>query len=250
MNQRGLITTKRIFVTRELIIAIDGPSGSGKSTLSRMLAAALEYTNIDTGAMYRSVALAAHRAGVAPDDQAALTRLCADIHIDFLRRDGEERVLLNGEDVSAAIRTPEASMLASRYSASPAVRRAMVRLQRAMGAEGGVVLEGRDIGTVVFPGAEVKFFLSASARERGLRRYKELIAKGVQVDLEKTVADVVARDEADSAREHSPLVRAEDAIAIDTTTMSIDEVLQEMVSLVRQRQAVLAQGRTEKGKVS
>jgi cytidylate kinase len=250
MKHDRFTITKGSFVTRKLIVAIDGPSGSGKSTLSRMLAAALEYTNIDTGAMYRSVALAAHRAGVAPDDQAALTRLCEDLHIDFLRRDGEERVLLNGEDVSAAIRTPEASMLASRYSASPAVRRAMVRLQREMGAEGGVVLEGRDIGTVVFPGAEVKFFLSASARERGLRRYKELIAKGVQVDLEKTVADVVARDEADSAREHSPLVRAEDAIAIDTTTMSIDEVLQEMVSLVRQRQAVLAQGRTEKGKVS
>lgn len=237
-------------MNRKLIVAIDGPSGSGKSTLSRLLAAALDYTNIDTGAMYRSVALAAHRAGVAPDDLAALTRLCADLHIEFLRRDGDERVLLNEEDVSSAIRTPEASMLASRYSASPAVRRAMVRLQREMGAAGGVVLEGRDIGTVVFPGAEVKFFLSATARERGLRRYKELVAKGLQVDLEKTVAEVVARDEADSVREHSPLVRADDAIPIDTTSMSIDEVLEKMVGLVRERQAAMVQDRPEKGKVS
>jgi cytidylate kinase len=250
MNRHGLITTKGSFVTRKLIIAIDGPSGSGKSTLSRLLAAALDYTNIDTGAMYRAVALAAHRAGVSPDDQTSLTRLCADLDIEFLRRDGEERVLLDGEDVSAAIRTPEASMLASRYSASPAVRRAMVRLQREMGAEGGVVLEGRDIGTVVFPGAEVKFFLSASARERGLRRYKELLAKGLQVDPEKTIAEVVARDEADSVREHSPLVQAENAIAIDTTAMTIEEVLAKMVSLVRERQADLARGRTEKGNVS
>jgi cytidylate kinase len=242
MNRHGLITTKGSFVTRKLIIAIDGPSGSGKSTLSRLLAATLDYTNIDTGAMYRAVALAAHRAGVSPDDQTSLTRLCADLDIEFLRRDGE--------DVSAAIRTPEASMLASRYSASPAVRRAMVRLQREMGAEGGVVLEGRDIGTVVFPGAEVKFFLSASARERGLRRYKELLAKGLQVDPEKTIAEVVARDEADSVREHSPLVQAENAIAIDTTAMTIEEVLAKMVSLVRERQADLARGRTEKGNVS
>jgi cytidylate kinase len=237
-------------VNRKLIVAIDGPSGSGKSTLSRLLATALDYTNIDTGAMYRSVALAAHRAGIAPDDQAALSRLCADLHIAFLRRNGDERVLLNGEDVSSVIRTPEASMLASRFSASPAVRQAMVRLQREMGAGGGVVLEGRDIGTVVFPCAEVKFFLSASARERGRRRYQELIAKGLKVDLEKTIAEVIARDAADSAREHAPLVQAEDAIAIDTTTLTIDEVLQEMLDLVLERQNSIGSHENRHGKES
>jgi cytidylate kinase len=223
-------------VKQELIIAIDGPSGSGKSTLSKLLARALKYTNIDTGAMYRSVALAASRAGLEPQDREALARLCRQLRIEFLRRDGEERVLLDGEDVSAQIRTPEASMLASRFSAVPEVRQAMVGLQREMGAGGGVVLEGRDIGTVVFPRAEVKFFLLAGARERGRRRYEELKAKGLQVDLEQTIVEVKARDEADSAREHAPLIQAEDAIAIDTTTMTIDEVLREMVRLVHERQ--------------
>jgi cytidylate kinase len=224
-------------VNKELIIAIDGPSGSGKSTLSKLLARALNYTNIDTGAMYRSVALAASRAGLQPEDGAGLARLCENLRIEFLRKDGGERVLLDGEDVSEAIRTPEASMQASRYSAVPEVRKAMVDLQRKMGAHGGVVLEGRDIGTVVFPDAEVKFFLLASARERGRRRYEELKAKGLEVDLEQTIAEVQARDDADSAREHAPLIQAEDAIAIDTTTMTIDEVLAEMIRLVGERQA-------------
>jgi CMP/dCMP kinase len=223
-------------VKRELIIAIDGPSGAGKSTLSKLLAARLGYVNIDTGAMYRSVALAVFRHGINPGDAAALADLCARLRIEFIRQDGGERVLLDGEDVSAAIRTPEISLLTSRVSACPAVREAMVRLQREMGARGGVVLEGRDIGSVVFPRAEVKFFLVATARERGRRRYEELRAKGLDVDLEQTVAEVEARDAADTAREHAPLLQASDAIPIDTTTMSIDEVLGEMVRIVKGRQ--------------
>ena len=220
---------------REFIIAIDGPSGAGKSTLSKRLACALGYTNIDTGAMYRTVALAARRRGIAPEDEAALARLCREITISFTRDGQGEHVLLDGEDVSEAIRTPENSLATSRISAQPAVREAMVALQRAMGASGGVVLEGRDIGTVVFADAEVKFFLVATARERGRRRYEELRAKGLAVDLEQTIAEVEARDAADSARAHAPLQKAPDAVAIDTTAMDIEQVLVEMLRIVRAR---------------
>ncbi len=229
---------------RELIIAIDGPSGSGKSTLSRLLAAALNYINIDTGAMYRSVGLAAHRAGIDPADSQALAELCARLTIEFVRSGTAERVLLDGEDISEAIRTPEMSLMASRVSACPAVREAMGRLQRAMGDQGGVVLEGRDIGTVVFPQAEVKFFLLASVAERGRRRFEELQAKGLQVDLQQTIAEVEQRDAADCNRQHAPLLQADDALAIDTTAMAIDQVLQEMLEIVTKRrlQGCEAQG--------
>lgn len=223
-------------MNRELIIAIDGPSGAGKSTLSKLLAGRLGYINIDTGAMYRSVALAAYRRGIDLADAAALADLCAGLRIEFTPHAGGERVLLDDEDVSAAIRTPEISLLTSKVSACPAVREAMVRLQRQMGTRGGVVLEGRDIGSVVFPQAEVKFFLVATARERGRRRYEELRAKGHEVDLEQTIAEVEARDAADTAREHAPLLQAPDAIPIDTTTMSIDEVLAEMLKIIEERE--------------
>jgi cytidylate kinase len=220
---------------REFIIAIDGPSGAGKSTLSNLLAVALGYLHLDTGAMYRAVALAASNAGIDPENEEALARLCRTITIDFAREEGGDRVLLNALDVTAAIRTPEVSLLTSRVSACPAVREAMVRRQREMGALGGVVLEGRDIGTVVFPEAEVKFFLVASARERGKRRYRELKARGMAVDLEQTIAEVEARDAADSSRRHSPLEMATDAIVIDSTAMDIEQVLAEMLRVVRER---------------
>jgi len=220
---------------RELIIAIDGPSGAGKSTLSKLLAQALGYVNIDTGAMYRCVALTAQRRRIDVADAAALAGVCSSLHLGFVRGDGAERVLLDGEDVSVAIRTPEVSLLTSKVAACPAVREALVRLQRELGEKGGVVLEGRDIGTVVFPSAEVKFFLVASARERGRRRYEELSAKGYSVDLDQTVTEVEARDAADSAREHAPLLQAADAVPIDSTSMSIDEVLAEMLRVVQAR---------------
>ena len=145
-------------MNKKLIIAIDGPSGAGKSTLSKALAKKLGYLNIDTGAMYRSVAYLAQQQGIDPQDEAGLKRLCSELSIEFVSKDGSERVFANGVDVSAAIRTPEVSLLTAQVAACPAAREAMVRLQRKMGEGGGVVLEGRDIGTVVFPHAEVKFF--------------------------------------------------------------------------------------------
>jgi len=219
----------------KLIIAIDGPSGAGKSTLSKALAQHTGYINIDTGAMYRSVALLADQQQIDVADEAALSRLCREMTIEFIRKDERERVIVNGVDVSQQIRTPEVSLLTAKVAAQPVVREAMVDLQRKMGEAGGVVLEGRDIGTVVFPDAEVKFFLSANAEERGRRRFEELKAKGADVDLQQTIAEVAERDAADSVREHAPLTRAEDAIEIDSTRMSIEEVLEFMLAIIEKR---------------
>jgi len=221
----------------KLIIAIDGPSGAGKSTLSKALAAELGYVNIDTGAMYRAVSLLATRRKIPFDDASALRQLCRQMELEFRRDSDEERVFVNGEDVSAAIRMPEVSLQTSKVAACPAVREELVLMQQKLGEKGGVVLEGRDIGTVVFPQAEIKFFLSATAEERGKRRFEELQAKGMNVDLQQTVAEVRERDAADSSREHAPLIRAEDAIDIDSTVLAIDQVLALMLGVVNERLA-------------
>lgn len=229
--------------SKELVIAIDGPSGAGKSTLSKQLAAALGYVNIDTGAMYRSVALAAHLRGVSLDDPVALGRLARDIDLRFERTPEGERVFLADVDVSAAIRTPENSLRTARVAAIPEVRAALVAQQRKLGENGGVVLEGRDIGSVVFPDAEVKIFLLASIAERGRRRFEELRARGLVVDLGQTIREVEERDAADTLREHAPLVRAQDAVELDTTGLGIPEVLQRMLAIVATRR-----GQTETGR--
>lgn len=213
-----------------LIVAIDGPSGAGKSSVTRMLAERLGYTHIDTGAMFRAVALSASRQGVDPEDDAALARLCATIDICF---DSMNRVLVNGEDVSIAIRKPEISLFTSKIAAMPSVRNHLLYLQRKMGRCGGVVLEGRDIGTVVFPDADVKFYLTASTHERARRRYEELRGKGLHVTFENTVVEVAKRDEQDLNREVAPLRRAADAVEIDSTALSPEEVLATMESVVR-----------------
>lgn len=226
---------------RALTIAIDGPSGAGKSTLSRLVARQLGYANLDTGAMYRSVALAAHRRGIDLADEVALGELAGHLEIRFVPTGETERVLLDGEDVTEAIRTPENSLRTSRVAACPGVRRALVALQRKLGAQGGVVLEGRDIGTVVFPDAEVKFFLVATSHERGLRRWRELREKGQAVDLRQTISEVEERDRADRQREHAPLIQAEDAVVLDTTGLGIDAVLEQML----ERVAAVMASRTE-----
>jgi cytidylate kinase len=217
---------------KQLIVAIDGPSGVGKSTLSKLLSLDLGYINLDTGAMYRAVALASLRQGIDAKDHAALKQLCEKIVIEFERGEKEERVLLNGEDVSAQIRTPEISLLTASVAACPDVRQAMVERQRILGADGGVVLEGRDIGTVVFPNADVKFFLKASSEVRGQRRFLELQTKGVDVDLARTISEVQVRDIADTSRTNSPLRQADDAIVIDTTDLNITQVLERMFTVI------------------
>ena len=216
-----------------LVIAIDGPSGAGKSTVAHLLAERLGYLQIDTGAMYRAVAWLMQQEGVDPDDPAAVERLCSRVDIRLERLDGLQRVYANGQDVTALIRTPEMSLLTSRVSALGPVREALMQAQRRMGARGGVVLEGRDIGTVVFPDADVKFFLSASAEERGRRRYLELAARGEQVTLADTVREVASRDLQDSQRDLAPLRMAGDAIAVDSSGRTIDEVLEAMETACR-----------------
>ena len=215
------------------VIAIDGPSGAGKSTIAKLLARQLGYTYIDTGAMYRAIGWQAKRAGVDPSDEGALTRLCAGIDVTIRHDADGQRVLVNGFDVSDDIRTPEMGMLASAVSKSPAVRARLLTLQRGLGDAGGVVMDGRDIGTVVFPRAEAKFFLDASAEERGRRRWQELKEKGMDVDRDAITAEIRARDLQDSSRAIAPLKRAEDAQYIDSSTMTIDGVVEAMLSLIK-----------------
>ena len=218
-----------------VIVAIDGPSGAGKSSITKLLARRLGYLHIDTGAMFRAVALMAQRAGISCEDDAGLAELCRGLSITFECEDGSCRVLVNGEDVSSAIRSEEVGLLTSCISARKPVRDALLDMQRTMGQAGGVILEGRDIGTVVFPDAEVKFFLFASAEERGKRRYLELAARGEKVTLEETIARVVCRDRQDEGREHAPLKQASDAVPVDSTALSIDEVLDFMERTVKGR---------------
>ena len=210
------------------IVAIDGPSGSGKTTVSRRLAERAGLVRLDTGAMYRAVALAAKRAGIPWSDPTRLGALCAGLSMEFRSEVGELRLFLSGEDVSGAIRTPEISMGASAVSAHLPVREAMVALQRKLGEEGGVVAEGRDTGTVVFPGAEAKFFLDAAAAVRAMRRYLE---QGGQerVSFDEVYRDVLRRDVQDSTRDNSPLRMAPDAVYIDSTALSVDAVVAEML---------------------
>ncbi len=224
-----------VFRPNGFVIAIDGPSGAGKSTITKLLAERLGYLHIDTGAMFRAIALAVKRAGISLDDEEGLARISRGVSIAFERTNGCCRVLANGEDVSAAIRTPEISQLTSLVSSKKVVRDQLLTLQRELGRDGGVILEGRDIGTVVFPNAEVKFFLSASAEERGKRRFLELQAKGERITLAETIAAVIKRDDQDAQREHAPLCKADDAIAIDSTGLSIKEVLAGMEQIVRDR---------------
>ncbi|MDY0300615.1 MAG: (d)CMP kinase [Trichlorobacter sp.] len=218
-----------------IIIAVDGPSGAGKSTLSKLLSKRLGYLEIDTGAMYRAMAWLARNRCLDLLNQGALADFCNNALVELQLRNGNTLVFANGQDVTGEIRTPEISMLTSKISALAPVRRAMIDLQRRMGARGGVILDGRDIGTVVFPDAELKFFLSASAAERGRRRFLELQAKGEQVSLEETVKNIIERDQQDTERELSPLKQAEDAISIDSTDLSIDEMVNLMEEIFLKR---------------
>jgi cytidylate kinase len=219
------------------VIAIDGPAGSGKSTTSRAVAGRLGYTYVDTGAMYRAVTLAALRANVPPREGEPLDRLLAALALTLAPTPSGTRVLLDGADVSEAIRNPHVTGAVSAYSAIPSVREALVRLQRALGREGGVVVEGRDIGTVVFPDAELKIYLDADLDERARRRAKDLERSGHRMPEREIAGDIARRDAADSSRDVSPLSRAPDAVLLDTSGLTFDEQVDALVRLARERLA-------------
>jgi CMP/dCMP kinase len=218
-------------VKKRLTVAIDGPAGAGKSTVAREAARRLGYLYIDTGAMYRAMALKAKREGVSPDETEALAELAQRAEIRLEPGECTPHVFLDGDDVGEAIRSPEISALSSKVSAVPGVRQEMVRRQRAMGHAGGVVMEGRDIGTVVFPEAEVKVFLDASPEERARRRLQDLRAHGIEEPLEEVLRAIRERDARDSRRAASPLRQAADAVRIDTDHLSAEEVIQRLLAL-------------------
>jgi cytidylate kinase len=223
-------------MTRSLIIAIDGPSGAGKSTLGKMLARELGLLYIDTGAMYRAVALAVVAAGIDANDEAAVAAVAARARIELVGEPDRLRVVLDGRDVTEEIRTEQITRLSSVISTIPAVRRDLVRRQRELGRRGGgVVLDGRDIGTVVFPDADVKFFLTAVPEARAQRRYEEDKRKETDLTFAETLADINTRDQRDSTRADSPLAIAPDAFVIDTTDRSVDEVFASMLAAIRER---------------
>jgi cytidylate kinase len=219
----------------KLIIAIDGPVGSGKSTVARRVAELLGYIHLDSGAMYRGVAWKALRDGVPLDSPAQLAALASAARIDLMPRGGKLRVILDGEDITDLIRTPEVSRAASMVAVVPGVRHPMVAEQRRAGAQGGVVMEGRDIGTVVFPHADLKIYLDASPEVRADRRRRELQEKGEALEPEKVLADVRERDRRDREREMSPLVRATDAVIVDNTAMDAEETARVIVLLAREK---------------
>jgi cytidylate kinase len=220
---------------KNLLITIDGPAGAGKTTVSRELARELGYAYVDTGALYRAVAYEASRRGISPDADAALAELCAGLRLSFVPAASGSRLYSGDADISERIRTPEISMLASAVSARPAVRSALLGIQRRLGAEKNAVFEGRDMGTVVFPDADVKFFLTADIRARAMRRYQELKDTEGQT-LEAVAADMKKRDEDDAARDLAPLRPAEDAFIIDSTNLRPEQVVAAMkdrVAVVR-----------------
>ena len=213
------------------IIAIDGPAGAGKSTVAKIIAKKLNYTYIDTGAMYRVCALCAINNGIAFDDEEKLGEIASSIVITLGDYNGIYKVFCNGQDVSTQIRTPEVSAAASPVSAVISVRKALVEQQRQMAKMGGVVMDGRDIGTVIFPNADCKIYLTATPEERARRRYLEFLAKGYGTTFEKVLEELNERDYRDSHREYAPLKQAEDAVLLDSTDLTIEEVVNEILKI-------------------
>lgn len=214
-----------------LVIAIDGPAGSGKSTISRLLAGRLGLTYLDTGAIYRAVALLSAEQGIPAENGAALAELGRNISVEFRQGDDATRVIANGRDISEAIRAEKISMLASRISALPEVREALLPIQRGFAGKGGLVCEGRDMGTVVFPRADLKIYLDADPAERARRRHRELVSRGIEPDYESILREMRQRDSQDRERDTAPLKASEDAVTVDTTGMSIFQVVDRIVEL-------------------
>ncbi|HIX42129.1 (d)CMP kinase [Kurthia populi] len=222
---------------KNIQIAIDGPAGAGKSTVAKIAAEKLQYTYIDTGAMYRALTLKALRTSTDLDSEQAIADLLKDSTIELVPAENGQRVLLDGEDVSEEIRFPNISANVSKVAAHAAMRAIMVDLQHDMAARGGVVMDGRDIGTAVLPQAELKVFMSATVEERARRRFEDNNKRGIESSIEQLQQEIALRDKMDSEREASPLVQAEDAIFLDTTTLSIDEAADAILKLASERMA-------------
>lgn len=216
-------------------IALDGPAGAGKSSIAKRAAKALDFIYVDTGALYRTIGLAATRKGVEPKPSVEVEKLLSEITVDLTFNDkGEQVVLLDGEDVSGLIRTPEASMMASKISAVPSVRAYLLDLQRNMAKSHNVIMDGRDIGTVVLPDANVKIFLTASPEARAQRRFKELCEKGMDVKYEDILNEVITRDYNDSHRETAPLKPAEGCVMVDTTELDFEQSVEKIISVIKE----------------
>ena len=217
------------------MIAIDGPAASGKSTTAKLVAERLGYLHVDTGAMYRAFTLKMLRSGISPDDRETIARLLESTRVTLRHNEGEMRILLDGEDVTEQIRSVEVTRAVSAISSLREVRRAMVREQRAMGKNGGIVLEGRDIGTVVFPDADCKFFIIAGIDARAQRRLKELRERGLDADLDALKVEIAERDRLDSTRSESPLRKADGAVEIDTSDMTIEEQVDVVTGKIQEK---------------
>lgn len=216
-------------------IAIDGPAGAGKSTIAKALAARLHYIYIDTGAMYRAIGLFALRSGVLGEDREGVAALLPEIRLELCFQDGAQHILLNGEDVSQTIRTPQASAYASLVSAIPAVRSFLLDYQRSFARSNSVIMDGRDIGTVVLPQADCKIFLTAGSEARARRRFAELQAKGDETPYEEVLAAIRQRDLQDSSREAAPLKAAEDAVVVDTTACTLEESIEKVYAVAKEK---------------
>ena len=223
---------------KPIVIAIDGPAGAGKSTVARGLAERLGLLYVDSGATYRAAALKALKAGVSPDDEPAVVELVASAIIQFVAGDSGSRVLLDGDDVTAAIRSPEVSLAASKVSRYPTVRQKMISLQRSLARGRGVVMEGRDIGTVVFPDATLKIFLTAASEERARRRLGDNQQRGQAATLPQTIAAIERRDQLDKERKLSPLIPAPDAVEVDSTNLTADQVVDHILEAARDRKLI------------
>lgn len=217
-------------------VAIDGPAGAGKSTIAKSVAAELNFIYVDTGAMYRAIALYLIRNGIKADENAKISEKCKEAQVSIQYVDGKQVVLLNGEEVNPYIRTEEVGNMASASSTNPDVRAQLLDLQRELAAKNDVIMDGRDIGTNILPDAQVKIYLTASIEVRAKRRYNELIAKGLECDLKEIEKDIAERDERDMNREIAPLKQAEDAVFLDTSDMGIEEVKNAIIELIRSKQ--------------
>lgn len=216
-------------------IAIDGPAGAGKSTIARKVAEKLSFIYVDTGAMYRSMALYFIRHDISAGEEQKIAQACPDIHVSINYENGEQQVILNGENVNGLIRTEEVSMMTSDTSKYPVVREKLLSLQRDLADKENVIMDGRDIGTCVLPGADVKIYLTASAQERARRRYKEQTERGLDCDIKEIGRDIIARDQQDMNRDVAPLRQAEDAVLVDSSDMTIDQVVDEIIRIYQEK---------------